>query len=178
MRNFVIGLLAAVVALASPFLAQPQPYGAYQGRPIKALSSEDIAGLRAGNGMAMALPAELNRYPGPVHVLELAAALDLSAEQIAALTHQREAMRAEAVPLGEQIIAGEDELDRLFRSGTADSSAIERSTGKLGELRGRLRAVHLRTHLDTRATLNEAQVASYQSLRGYDSPTGGTHHKH
>jgi hypothetical protein len=31
--------------------------------------------------MGMALPAELNRYPGPLHVLENQAALGLTQEQ-------------------------------------------------------------------------------------------------
>ncbi len=36
----------------------------------------------------MALPAELDRYPGPLHVLEHAAALDLTPEQQDQLTRQ------------------------------------------------------------------------------------------
>jgi hypothetical protein len=40
-------------------------------RPIKALSAEQIADLKAGQGLSLALAAELNGYPGPRHVLEL-----------------------------------------------------------------------------------------------------------
>ena len=178
MRGYLTIIGVTATALTGTVWAQAQPYGAYQSRPIKALSAEDIAGLRAGNGMAMAMPAELNRYPGPMHVLENAKALGLSAEQIAALTQRRDAMRTEAIVLGEQVLAGEGELDTLFRSGTANAAAIERITAKLGDLRGRLRAVHLRTHLDTRASLTEAQIATYQSLRGYDSPASDVRHKH
>ena len=49
-----------------------QPYVGLQSRTIKALSAEQIADLRAGRGMGFALPAELNGYPGPLHVIELA----------------------------------------------------------------------------------------------------------
>jgi hypothetical protein len=178
MTRCSMAVLAAATMLAGPLAAQTQPYSAIQDRPIKALSAEEIAGLRAGNGMAMALPAELNRYPGPLHALENAAALGLTADQIAALNRQRDAMRSEAIALGEQVIAGEGELDGLFKSGTVDAVAIERLTMKLGELRGRLRAVHLRTHLDTRATLTETQIAAYQALRGYDAASGHPAHKH
>ena len=57
------------------------PYAGMQTRPIKALSDQQIADLKAGRGMGLALAAELNGYPGPLHVLELADKLDLSAEQ-------------------------------------------------------------------------------------------------
>ncbi|MCX7274130.1 MAG: hypothetical protein NTV19_13305 [Burkholderiales bacterium] len=54
-----------------------------QARDIKSLSAQQMADLRAGTGMALALPAELNGYPGPSHALELADQLKLSPEQIA-----------------------------------------------------------------------------------------------
>ena len=40
---------------------------------IKSLSQDDQSALLAGRGMGLARPAELNGYPGPAHVLELAA---------------------------------------------------------------------------------------------------------
>ena len=51
--------------------APPSPYAGLQDRAIKALSDEQIADLRAGKGMSLALPAELNGYPGPAHALEI-----------------------------------------------------------------------------------------------------------
>ena len=52
-----------------------------QTRPIKALSDDQVADLKNGRGMGLALAAELNGYPGPAHVLELADKLALSADQ-------------------------------------------------------------------------------------------------
>ena len=48
-----------------------RPYAGMQARAIKALSAEQIADLKAGRGLSLALAAELNGYPGPRHVLEL-----------------------------------------------------------------------------------------------------------
>jgi hypothetical protein len=45
--------------------------------------------------------AELNGYPGPVHVLELAAPLEITPEQRAKTQELFEAMKAETVPLGD-----------------------------------------------------------------------------
>ena len=64
--------------------------------------------------MGLALPAELNGYPGPSHVLENADALGLSAEQRERTKGLFEAMKAEAVPVGERLIEQEAKLDRLF----------------------------------------------------------------
>lgn len=41
-------------------------YAGLQQRAIKALSDQQKADLRAGRGMGLALPAELNGYPGPI----------------------------------------------------------------------------------------------------------------
>ena len=171
--------VAAILAVL-PVKAQhqSQPYTALQNRPIKALSDDDIAALRAGRGMGLALPAELNRYPGPMHVLENEAVLGLTAEQKQALGRQVETMRAAAIALGEQIIAREGALEALFRSGSADSDSIDRITGEIAVLYGQLRAVHLRTHLETRATLTYPQRAMYQNVRGYDGARQGPGHKH
>ena len=76
-----IAMTVALVLIAGSSLAQSyQPYAGLQSRPMKALSEQQIADLRAGRGMTMALPAELNGYPGPLHVIELADALALSSE--------------------------------------------------------------------------------------------------
>lgn len=178
MLKILTTAVAAMLMTAQGVHAQPHSYGALHERPIKALSADDIAGLRAGRGMGMALPAELNRYPGPMHVLELAAKLDLTPEQRQEIERQFEAMRAAAMPLGEQIVAREEALEALFRSGAADAGTIDRITSEIAALYGQLRAVHLRTHLATRATLTGPQVALYQTLRGYDGTGPGPTHKH
>lgn len=49
------------------------PYAGQESREIKALSPDEIAALRKGDGMGFAKAAELNGYPGPRHVLDLAA---------------------------------------------------------------------------------------------------------
>ena len=178
MSKALIAVLGLALLTAATAHAQSQPYAAFGDRPIKALSADDVAGLRAGRGMAMALPAELNRYPGPLHVLEHAAALDLTPEQRDRLTLQVEALRTAAVALGEQIIARESELDAHFRSGAPEAGTIDRITSEIAALYGQLRAVHLRTHLATRSSLTEIQLAKYQTLRGYDAGDTNPMHKH
>ena len=151
----------------SPQHGAAQPYAGMQGREVKALSPAEIADLRAGRGMGMALPAELNRYPGPMHVLELAEPLRLSPEQRRRMEALVEAMRAETRPLGEGVIAAEAALDRLFATARATPASVTEASGAAGAARGALRAAHLRYHLETREALTPEQVGRYEALRGY-----------
>lgn len=90
--------------------AAPQahsPYMEMQSRAIKALSEAQISDLRHGKGMGLALSAELNGYPGPAHVLELAAQLGLSDTQWQKTQQLFDQMKAEATMLGEELIERE-----------------------------------------------------------------------
>ena len=123
------------------------PYAGWDGRAIKALSAEQIDDLRSGRGMGLALPAELNGYPGPRHVLDLADQLELTAGQQAEAQQLFDAMQAQAVVLGEQVLAGEAALDRLFALGMASDAAIDAAAVEVGRLQGALRGHHLRYHV-------------------------------
>src|SRR5688572_1542697 len=81
----------------------PSPYAGLNARPVAGLSDQQIDELRTGHGMGLALPAELNGYPGPRHVLDLADELKLSTDQRAATEALVRAMRAEAISIGERI---------------------------------------------------------------------------
>lgn len=157
--------------------AAPRPYAGMQDREIKALSAEERAALLEGQGMGLALAAELNGYPGPVHVLELADALQLTGEQRHATQQLMQAHKAEARELGAQVLAAEGELDRGFAGRRIDDAEIARLTARIGELQARLRAAHLRTHLKQAALLTPQQVAKYQQLRGYTAAAAGAEGK-
>jgi hypothetical protein len=114
-----LAVLAAIVfalALYTTLAQMQQPYAGLDARPIKAPSDEQVADLRAGRGMGLALAAELNGYPGPAHVLELAESLGLSEAQRTKMQELFAAMKVETVPLGEKLIAEEADLDRQFAS--------------------------------------------------------------
>lgn len=143
------------------------PYADLVDREIKALSAEEIRQLEEGAGMQMALPAELNGYPGPLHVLELADVLELTPEQRAAVDSVRAAMLERARALGRQLIEAERALDRLFADGAADPSSVREAAARAGALRAELRAAHLTAHLTTRALLTDAQRMRYAHHRGY-----------
>jgi len=152
------------------------PYAGLEQRTVKALSEQQIADLRAGRGMGLALPAELNGYPGPSHVLENADALGLSAEQREHTKGLFEAMKAEAVPVGERLIEQEAKLDRLFADREVTPANLNAATEEIGMTQVRLRQTHLKFHLAMMDVLSPAQVERYRELRGYGTKADQLHH--
>ncbi|HEX9905518.1 MAG TPA: Spy/CpxP family protein refolding chaperone [Propylenella sp.] len=143
---------------------------------IKALSAEEIAELKAGEGMGLALAAELNGYPGPRHVLDLADELRLTEKQRREVRALFDAMRSEAVDTGERLIAEEAALDREFAERTITPARLDAATRAIGSIAADLRATHLRYHLATRDLLLPEQVWRYNALRGYSGNSAPMHH--
>ena len=169
--------IALGLALSTTFAFAQTPYAGMQARPIKALSDKDMADLKAGRGMGLALPAELNGYPGPSHVLENADALALTIEQRERTKALFEAMKAEAIPVGMQLIDQEARLDQLFAARQITPASLAAVTAEIGATQARLRATHLKYHLTMMTVLTPEQIEKYQSLRGYSA--GGTmQHQH
>jgi len=150
------------------------PYAGMQTRSIKALSDQQIADLQAGRGMGLALAAELNGYPGPSHVLELADKLGLSADQRAGVQRQFDSMKAEAVPLGSRLIEQESDLDKQFANRTVTAESLKTSVEAVAATQGILRETHLKYHLSTGAILSPSQMLKYAELRGYGGATSTT----
>jgi Spy/CpxP family protein refolding chaperone len=154
---------------------QAQTYAGLETREIKSLSADELNGLKEGKGLGYALSAELNGYPGPRHVLELAEKLKLTPEQKTQTELLFADMQRESSALGEKLIEAERAIDRGFRHRMLDSAKLDGLTRDAAEIDGKLRAAHLKYHLGMIAVLNPEQVASYVQLRGY---AGGGHAGH
>jgi Spy/CpxP family protein refolding chaperone len=171
-------LAIATLLLAPGIVWAETPYAGMQSRPVKALSEQQVADLNAGRGMGMALAAELNGYPGPSHVLELADKLELTADQTAAVKRLLDSMKAESVPLGSRLLQQEAELDRQFASRTVTPQSLKSSTAAVAATQGELRETHLKYHLSTAALLTPVQMTKYAELRGYGAAHQPTMHHH
>ena len=143
------------------------PYAGQQAREIKSLSTAQTQDLLTGKGMELAKAAELNGYPGPMHTLELAQPLELSAQQKQATEALLDRHKAEARALGAQLVQAERELDTAFAARQIDTVALASHTQRIGQLQAALRASHLRTHLQQTEFLTSEQVSRYAQLRGY-----------
>lgn len=180
MTRVSIGLLALAAGLSAAAAQSPAPYAGQQNREIKALSTQEIDDLRHGRGMGFAKSAELNDFPGPSHVIELAAKLDLTPDQLTRAKDSFERMKAAAIKLGDELIEAEKQLDRRFAHAHVDPVTLESSTREIGRVIGALRQVHLAAHLEMRAVLEPRQIERYAQLRGYrgGEPGSAAPHSH
>lgn len=168
-------MLAALVAFAGPAAAQHEGHAGHETRSsyadagsdtVQTLTPDEVAGLLEGAGMGMAQPAELNGYPGPRHVLDLADSLGLTSAQTRRTQAVFDAMHERAVELGREIVDAEKALDAAFADG-ASARELEALVTDLAGLRGALRWTHLRAHLETAEILTRHQRHEYDRLRGY-----------
>src|ERR1051325_3486155 len=157
-----IFLLSCVMAAAAE---QPSPYVGQQTREIKSLSAEEVRGYLAGEGMALARAAELNHYPGPRHVLDMADKLQLSERQRSRTEAIFNKMRAEAQALGKALVEKERLLDSQFASERISETELNGLIAEIAAIQGKLRATHLQAHLVERELLSSDQIELYDALR-------------
>ena len=143
------------------------PYAGQEASEIPSLTATELEGLLSGAGMGFAKPAELNHYPGPRHVLDMAEELGLTDEQRHALEDIHTEMKARAIQLGKAIVDAERTLDRRFKHQHIDDESLSEMIAEIAGQYGELRYAHLRAHLATTEVLSKEQVAEYDRLRGY-----------
>lgn len=168
----VLALVLALGSCASPGVSL---YAGQERRDIKSLSASEIEGLLAGRGMGYARAAELNGFPGPMHVLELASQLELTPEQKALTEDLFGRMQRSAREQGARLVQAERELDDLFRTGAMTQPMLDQALAAIASAQAQVRAAHLRAHLEQTTILRPQQVARYTTLRGY---TNGSPHGH
>jgi len=176
MKKLMIGIL-----LLAATAANGEPAGPYEGqdqREIKALSAADIDGYLSGGGMGFALAAELNHYPGPKHVLDLADEMGLTRDQRRLSNAIKIKVLAAARTLGKQLVDKERELDAAFASGEITGEQMAQLVGEISSIQGNLRAVHLKAHIDQRSILTHAQIQIYDQHRGYQIDPRHDHSHH
>jgi hypothetical protein len=176
MLRFVHAMVLVSLALTSPLVAQRSPYAGRDTLPIKTLTPDEVQAYLAGEGMGLALPAELNGYPGPRHVLDLADSLGLTAERRALVRDVFDHMHGDAVRLGSAIVAAEASLDSAFAMRELTPESLSTRLNGIAALQGQLRYVHLAAHLRVASMLSPDEVRTYQRLRGYGSAHGAAHH--
>lgn len=155
-------------------------YAGLERREIKTLSDDDIHQLQNGEGWGLALAAELNGLPGPLHLLEMAEqdAIHFSDQQLDQIRSLRAEMKTHAIPLGERLIEQERDLNLRFATGDITEQELQQLLSQIGETTAQLRYAHLVTHLKTVEVLTPHQIAHYNSVRGYLNGDSGGEHGH
>ena len=151
--------------------SQLSPYSGQEIRNIKSLSDNDVQSLQNGTGEAfggIAKLAELNGYPGPRHVLDIAQELQLTDRQREEIELIYQNMSNNAKSIGSAIIAIEQDMDEAFANKTITEENLIAMLDKSANFYEQLRFVHLSAHLDTAQIMTTEQIQMYNEMRGYD----------
>jgi hypothetical protein len=119
---------------------------------------EERASIERGEGFGMAMAADHNGYPGPRHVLDMAADLKLTTEHRAAAMHEK------AVARGKELFEAEARLEQMFRDARPEADLREQSF-RVDSIHAELRWIHLSAHLAAQKLLTPEQIAQYTRLR-------------
>jgi Spy/CpxP family protein refolding chaperone len=149
-------VVASVVILALPLAAQ-------QTIP------PDKESLLKGSGLGLAEIAELNNYPCPRHTLDLKNELGLTRDQIKKTEALDKVVASSALAKGQEIVTAEEELAKLFETGTVNEKVVRSKLEEIGKLRADLRFVHLQAYLRMKQILTPDQVTRYLELRGHET---------
>jgi len=162
----ILSSLIFLLALGLPAAAQHQPASqpSQQAQHHVYLQQEREA-IEKAQGFGMALVADRNGYPGPRHILDLAAHLDLSPKQVSNVEALFSSMQQDALAVGRKLLDNEAALGKLFAAGAVDSEAARRLVQESAALRADLRWVHLSAHLEAYKLLTPEQRARYHDLR-------------
>lgn len=179
---FAVLASAALAVEAEMSVGAASPYAKQASRPIKALTAEEVSDLRSVHGMGLSKAAELNRQPGPRHVLDLAAPLALTPIQKAEIQAVFDRMDRNAKEVGSEIVRREQLLDSMFVEGQIPRAEVEHAVSHIAVLQGKLRFIHIDAHLQTAQRLTPQQIAVYDRLRGYEQVdqliAPAVHHNH
>lgn len=177
----------AAPAAAAPAIAQPAPAEPAKPRAedatrtrlakmnVKAITPEELEGFLYGKSMEQARAADLNRFPSPEHVVELADKLGLSKQQRERTQQVLDESQAQAARLGYMLVDKEKELDRLFATGLVTREKLFALLHEIAHMRADIRGQHLEANMAQRLILTPPQLERYMQLRGLaPSPLAGS----
>lgn len=165
MKPMLVGVVSSLllaVPVHSPLAAPPAQ--AAQAAHHACLEEERQA-IERGQGFGMALVADRNGFPGPRHILDMKDELKLSADQVRDVQQLFDKMHNRAVELGNELLAKEAELDRLFAQGVSGEASVRHLLTESALLRAELRWVHIFAHLEARDLLTPEQRRAYHAAR-------------
>ena len=173
LRSIFLVAAAGVLLSSTLVFAQSGGHGAHGDgtsaaaphRGVQAAMDEMDRVIGTGLGAGLAFAADQNGFPGPLHVLELADRLRLTAEQTRRMEALQTAMLAASRPASRLLLDAEARLRRLFADGVADEARVRSAVAEVERARTEVRLVHLLTHLQVRPELTDEQRRLYQQAR-------------
>jgi Spy/CpxP family protein refolding chaperone len=174
MKAQLVCICVALLVCGSAGIAEETATHAGQATPeIKSLPATEVQGYLEGREMGLAKAAELNGYPDPAHVLELATQLQLTPHQRTKAEYLKRSVKV-AARLGHWLVEAERRLNLVFAKGEADDEKITGLVRQIGGLEAEIRLVHLRADIEMRRVLTADQIKKYEQERAIAGAHGET----
>jgi Spy/CpxP family protein refolding chaperone len=120
-----------------------------------------LKGEAAGQNMV----AENNGYPSPQKIVSLKDQIGLTKDQLKKIKEIVTNLPISAVVKGQEIIDAEEELNKLFESGTVSEKTLRIKLERIGKMRAELRFVHLQIYVKEKQILSAKQWERLKELK-------------
>ena len=119
------------------------------------------------NGVAagQTFVAEKNGFPAPQKIISFKDQLGLTKDQLKKIKEILINLPISAVVKGQEIIEAEEELNKLFESGTINERTLRTKLERIGKMRADLLFVHLQVYLKEKQILSAKQWERLKELQ-------------
>ena len=120
--------------------------------------------LLSGEATGQTLVAEKNGFPAPQKIISFKDQLGLTKDQLRKINEMLTNLPISATVKGQEIVEAEEELNKLFESGTLNEKTLRDKLERIGKMRADLRFVHLQIYLKEKQILSVNQWERLKEL--------------
>jgi Spy/CpxP family protein refolding chaperone len=121
--------------------------------------------LLSGDAAGQTLVAIKNGFPAPQIIVSFKDQLGLSKDQLRKINEILTNLPVSAIVKGQEIIDAEEELNKLFESGTINEKTLRAKLERIGKMRADLRFMHLQVYLKEKQILTAKQWDRLKELQ-------------
>jgi Spy/CpxP family protein refolding chaperone len=121
--------------------------------------------LLKGEVDGQTLVAEKNGFPAPQKIISFKDQLGLTKDQLRKINEMMTNLPVSATVKGQDIVDAEDELDKLFESGTINEKTLRTKLERIGKMRADLRFILLQVYLKEKTILSANQWERLKELQ-------------
>jgi Spy/CpxP family protein refolding chaperone len=125
--------------------------------------------LLSGDGAGQALAAEKNGFPPPQKIVSFKDQIGLTKDQLKKMNEMLINVPISATVKGQEIVEAEEELNKLFESGTINEKTLRTKLERIGKLRAELRFMHLQVYLKEKQILSANQWERLKELQSSEA---------
>ena len=127
--------------------------------------STDKELLLKGQAIEQTLVAEKNGYPAPQKIIFFKDQLGLTKDQLKKINEMLNNLSVSATIKGQDIVDAEEDLSRLFGSGSINEKTLRAKLERISKMRADLRFVHLQVYLKEKQILSANQWERLKELQ-------------